>query len=200
MDAQTVIADACADAEDIVTSHVILNGVETRDGKVSLRFRWEVKTAGDSVYRHSRNLDTVEQSEMYLVDGKAYDRQMDLSGEWGDWYVQPYSFSDPNAGSVGPVGQVDDDSSSAPSFCGIDVMKDHKYLGEVQLGGETVKHFSARVDDDQVDADWEFWINDDGRVSKFSVDETYPGQIELETEATFTYPTQPFTITAPTVN
>ena len=164
---------------------------------MSLRFRWDMKTTGKNVYRHSRNLDTVEQSEIYMVDGQMYQRSMNLTGEWGEWSVQSYGFSEPEP--VGPVGQVDDDDSSDPVFCGLDIMQDHKYLGEVQLGGEKVKHFSARVDNDEVDADWKFWINDTGRVSKFSVDESFTGQIRLETEATITYPTQPFTITAPTV-
>ena len=199
VDAQTVIADACADAEEIVSSHTILNGVETTAGEVSLRFRWDVKTNGKNLYRHSQNLDTVEQSEMYIVDGKAYNRSMDLSGQWGQWYVQSFDLSEPEA--LGPVGQVDDDdSSSAPAFCGLDIMKDHKYLGEVQLNGQKMRHFSARVDDAEVDADWEFWINEDGHVSKFSVDESSSlGDIELETVATITYPTQPFTITAPVI-
>ena len=200
VDAQTVIADACADAEEIVSSHTILNGVETTAGEVSLRFRWDVKTNGKNLYRHSQNLDTVEQSELYMVDGQFYNREMGLSGEWGEWSVQDLNFPEPEP--TGPVGQVDDDDDgdgSAPAFCGLEIMQDHKYLGEVQLGGEKVKHFSARVDDSEVKADWQFWINTDGQVSKFSVDETFTGQLKVKTEATITYPDQPFTITAPTI-
>ena len=196
VDAQAAIQDACEGA-DFQSAHLIMNGTDTLDGEVLYRFRWEMKNNGYDSYRHTRDLDSGHQTELYIVGGYSYNRSMDDQGEWGSWRVKEVNFPEPEP--TGPVGRVDDADDAAPVFCGLNTLKDHKYIGEVQLSGQKVKHFSAKVDDDEVDSDWEFWISNLGRVTKFSADETYPDRSETEIEGTITYPTQPFTITAPTV-
>ena len=194
VDAQTVIQDACAGSEDVQSRSVALTGSQLVDGKVVMRFAWEVQVNGSDSLTTMRNVDTVEKSEHYIVGGKSYMRQMNLSGEWSDWLVRPFDVPDPQP--TGPVARVDD---SPVVFCGLDVLTDHKFTGNVQLSGQTVKHFTASVDDDAIDADWQFWIDDSGKMRQFQVDETHPDNDKLEAVATFSYPTTPITITAPTV-
>ncbi len=196
VDAQAVIANACADAE-FQSAHMVLHGTDSLDGEVISRFRWELKTDGKSLYRYLKNLDSLHETEFYIVGGKMYSRGTGDRGTWGAWSVRDFVI--PDSEPTGPVGRVDDAAQPDTGFCGLGDLTDHRYLGEVQLNGAKVKHFSAKVDDQGSDTALELWVNDLGRVSQYAVTETTPDRVVAEVEATITYPTQPFTITAPTV-
>ena len=194
MDAQTVIQDACAGSEDVQSRSLAITGSQSVDGKVAVRFAWEAKVNGSDSLTVMRNVDTAEKTEHYIVGGQSYYRQTNLSGEWSDWLVRPFNVPDPQP--TGPVARVD---NSPVVFCGLDILTDHKFAGNVQLNGKTVKHFTASVDDSTTEMDWQFWINDSGKMQKFQLDETRPDSVELDAVGTFSYPTTPITITAPTV-
>ena len=192
VDAQAVIQDACADSRDVESYKVVLTGTESENGELRGRYRYDMKRSGSSMHVLIEDPDSDEKGEQFVVGNKFYQRHKPDKGEWSSWHVQELPQSD-----VGPVALVDD---AAPvKFCGVDTLEDHQYKGKVQVDNREVKHFTAVIDDGVVEADWQFWVDDSGKLRQIEVDETYFTGIEAHTVGTMTYPTQPFTITAPTV-
>ena len=66
VDAQAVIADACAGSRDVESYQVIYTGTESRDGKLRGRFRYDIKRNGPDMYLLMENPDTIERGEQYL--------------------------------------------------------------------------------------------------------------------------------------
>ena len=193
IDAQAVIADACAGSKEVESYRLVLTGSESRDGKLRGRFRYDMKRNGSDMYLLMENPDTIEQGEQYIVGDKFYHREKNLRGEWSSWIVKEFQQEEP----LGPVTRVDD---VAPvKFCGVEELENHQYQGEVQVDNRKVKHFTAVLENDRVEADWQFWVDDSGKLRKLEADETYFHGLEGHTVGILTYPSQPFTITAPVV-
>lgn len=195
VDAQAIITDACADSRDVDSYQIVLTGEQYMDGTLRGRFRWDMKVNGDSILLVMENRDTVERTENYIVGDKLYSRVRNTQSEWSAWDVRSWDLPEPEP--LGPVARVDD---SPVQFCGTNLLEDHKFEGDVQLNGQSVKHFSAvSVDDAPGDADYEFWVDPAGQLQQVKVDELYEHGLEVKSVGTFTYPTQPFTITAPVI-
>ena len=207
IDAQTVISDACEDAERASSGIISISGTDTRNGQTQ-NIEWEVRFGGGNKSWHIEYEQLRMRSEVYFVGDMVYNREDESPGVWGDWATStislPTGTSGPGAtGPLGPVGSVDD---SPGSFCGVEGLIDFEYTGVQTVDGEDVKHFSAATDADLLgpgdSVNWEFWIDDSGQMKQFKIDESYVsamGDPELDIEVTGKVSRlgEPITITAP---
>ena len=207
IDAQTVIGNACEDAERVSSGIISMSGTDTRNGQTQ-NIDWEVRFGDGNKSWHIEYEQLGMRAEVYFVGDTVYNREDESPGVWGEWATSTISMSTSGSGPgatgpVGPVGSVDD---SPGSFCGVEGLIDFEYTGVQSVGGEDVKHFSAATDADLLGAgdsvDWEFWIDDSGQMKQFRIDESYVSamgepELDIEVVGTVSRLGEPITITAP---
>ena len=179
IDAQTAIQNACEDAERATSGVISMSGIETR-GSQTKNSTWEIRFSGENRSWHIQDTDLKLSVETYFIGDTVYNRQQTAPDVWGEWELTTLD----QAPSLGPVGRVDDLDDASPVFCGVPGLTDHKFLGDQTVGGVEVKHFSAEMDEEVIgegnQVDWEFWVNSDGQMTQFKIDESYSYGQDIE--------------------
>ena len=172
IDAQTAIQNACEDAERATSGVISMSGTETRGGQTK-NSTWEIRFSGENRSWHIQDTDLKLSVETYFIGDTVYNRHQTAPDVWSAWELTTLDLPQ----SLGPVGRVDDSDDAAPVFCGVAGLTDHKFLGDQTVGGEKVKHFSAEMEGEVIgegnQIDWQFWVNGEGQMTQFKIDESY---------------------------
>ncbi len=180
--AQTVVENACKDAEEAQHSDVTMVGEAARGGE-TVRFREEIRFSGQDYHSIVYDESGVARAETLLVGTQGFFRESDENGVWGEWTVRtarPAPTAVPNLGpgagessGVGPVGQVSETTTEDNKFCRFASLSDVSFVGDDLLGDVEVGHYA--VTDESYSGDdthlvWDIWVDESGRMRQFTQD------------------------------
>ena len=140
----------------------------TRSGQDSITHRQVIRVSGGS--SHTLFYDDADnlQGETYFIEGIAYSRELRATGDWSGWSVQKPQ--EPYEEQLETIAKFFEENPVS-TFCGVQEIVDHKYLGRDTLDGTEVSRFSSRWPDDflggsDLSVDFEFWVDASGRLQQ----------------------------------